>query len=284
MALNKEIKARKRACFNDLCQTANTTPWGDAYRVVMCKTKGTSAPPERSPAMLQRIVETLFPHHEVRPWAPTPQDHPGPSEVPPVTNEELAAIAKSLKLNKAPGPDGIPTVAIKTAIEASPDMIRSAMQRCLDRGEFPERWKRQKLVLLPKHGKPPGDPSAYRPICLLDTAGKLLERIILSRLLVYTERSDNAGLSDSQYGFRKGRSTVDAIRSVTGLAEIALQKKRRGIRYCAIVTLDVRNAFNSVSWAAIERAITRLGVPASLRRILESYFQNRVLIYDTEEG
>lgn len=284
LSLNKEIKARKRACFNDLCQTANTTPWGDAYRVVMCKTKGTSAPPERSPAMLQRIVETLFPHHEVRPWAPTPQDHPGPSEVPPVTNEELAAIAKSLKLNKAPGPDGIPTVAIKAAIEASPDMIRSAMQRCLDRGEFPERWKRQKLVLLPKHGKPPGDPSAYRPICLLDTAGKLLERIILSRLLVYTERSDNAGLSDSQYGFRKGRSTVDAIRSVTGLAEIALQKKRRGIRYCAIVTLDVRNAFNSVSWAAIESAISRLGVPAGLRRILGSYFQNRVLIYDTEEG
>lgn len=35
LALNKEIKARKRACFNDLCQTANTTPWGDAYREVM---------------------------------------------------------------------------------------------------------------------------------------------------------------------------------------------------------------------------------------------------------
>lgn len=284
LALSKEIKARKRACFENLCQAANTTPWGDAYRVVMAKTKGASAPPERSPVMLQRIVETLFPRHDTRPWAAIPPGRIDQGEVAPVTNDELIVIAKSLKLNKAPGPDGIPTVAIKSAIEACPDMFRMAMQMCLDRGEFPERWKRQRLVLLPKHGKPPGDPSAYRPICLLDTSGKLLERIILSRLLVYTEKPDDSGLSDNQFGFRKGRSTVDAIKAVTKAAEIAFQNNRRGIRYCAVVTLDVKNAFNSVSWAAIECAIQHLGVPNSLRRILESYFQNRVLLYDTDEG
>lgn len=284
LALNKEIKTRKKSCFDNLCQAANATPWGDAYRVVMAKTRGSTAPPERSPEMLQRIVETLFPHHGTHRWSPAPYDQVGQDQVPPVTNEELIEIAKSLKVNKAPGPDGIPVMAIKAAIEARPDMFRMAMQRCLDRGEFPERWKRQRLVLLPKQGKPPGDPSAYRPICLLDTAGKLLERVILSRLTTYTERPEDSGLSDNQFGFRKGRSTVDAIKSVTKMAEIALEKKRRGIRYCAVVTLDVKNAFNSVSWETIESAIHHLGVPESLCRILESYFQNRVLLYDTEEG
>lgn len=59
----------------------------------------------------------------------------GQTDVAPVTNDELIVVAKSLKLNKASGPDGILKVAIKTAIEGGPDMLRMAMQMCLDRGE-----------------------------------------------------------------------------------------------------------------------------------------------------
>lgn len=122
-----------------------TRPLG-VYRVVMAKTKDASAFLERSPEMLQKIVETLFPRHDTRSWAPVPYGQTGRPR--PVTNDELIAIAKSLSLNKFPGLDGIPTVAIKTIIEASPDIFRMAMQMC--RGEFKEKWKRQILVLLPK--------------------------------------------------------------------------------------------------------------------------------------
>lgn len=49
LALNKQIKkARKRACFEILRHAASTTPWGDAYRVVMTKTKV----PQNTPEML----------------------------------------------------------------------------------------------------------------------------------------------------------------------------------------------------------------------------------------
>ena len=63
----------------------------------------------------------------------------------------------------------------------------------------------------------------------------MLERIILNSLVRYTAGLN--GLASNQFGFRQGRSTLDAIASVTKTAEIALQRKRRGIRYCAIVTL-----------------------------------------------
>lgn len=110
----------------------------------------------------------------------------------------------------------------------------------------------------------------------------MLEKIILNRMLRFTEGEN--GLSSNQYGFRKGRSTVDAILSVTKTAEKALEPKRRGNRFCAVVTLDVRNAFNSASWSAIADALLRLGIPEYLYKILGSYFQNRVLVYDTEVG
>lgn len=46
---------------------------GVTYRTVMTKTKGASAPPKRSPEMLPKIVETLFPlPRDTRSWAPKP--------------------------------------------------------------------------------------------------------------------------------------------------------------------------------------------------------------------
>lgn len=280
-ALGKAIKQSKTNCFGNLCQEANNTPWGDAYKIVMAKLKSGAAVIDRSPAAMSRIVQGLFPQHGVTRWPPTPYRDMGlTAEESRITNEELIKAAAALKVNKAPGPDGIPNQVLKLAIEENPDMFRSVLQNCLDDGVFPDRWKRQRLVLLPKPGKPPGDPSAYRPICLIDTAGKLLERVILNRLTIYLER----GLSNSQFGFRQGRSTVDAIKAVLETAEIAIEPKRRGLRFCAIVTLDVKNAFNSASWEAIASALHRLRVPDYLCRILGSYFENRVLLYETDEG
>lgn len=280
-ALRVEIKKSKKRCFNNLCVDANTTPWGDAYRIVMAKIKSNN-PVDRSPEMMTRIVQGLFPHHDETPWPVPPYSDAAVLEEATITNEELLEAARALKANKAPGPDGIPNQALKLAVQECPDMFRTALQKCVNEGVFPDRWKRQRLVLLPKPGKPPGDPSAYRPICLIDTVGKLLEKVILNRLTRYTECA--SGLSDSQFGFRKGRSTVDAINTVLETAEIAVEPKRRGLRYCAIVTLDVKNAFNSASWAAIAKSLHHLRVPVYLCNLLQSYFDNRVLLYETDEG
>ncbi|CAB0040241.1 unnamed protein product [Trichogramma brassicae] len=95
---------------------------------------------------------------------------------------------------------------------------------CLETGVFPSSWKRHRLVLLPKPGKPPDEPSSYRPLCMLDTAGKILERIMSDRLEAFTERP--GGLSERQYGFRKGRSTIDAIEDVISTAREAIAGKR----------------------------------------------------------
>jgi hypothetical protein len=59
--------------------------------------------------------------------------------------------------------------------------------------------------------------SAYRPICLLDEIGKLFERVIAARLEAHIS-GRIPGWHDSQYGFRRGRSTVDAVKRVISMA------------------------------------------------------------------
>ena len=103
-----------------------------------------------------------------------------------------------------------------------PEILLEVFSSCLREGRFFTDWKKQRFVLLRKGNKPLGDASSYRPICLLDTMGKLLEEMILQRLQGHTVREN--GLTKNQFGFRKGRSTVDAIQAVVDIAT----KARRG--------------------------------------------------------
>ena len=54
--------------------------------------------------------------------------------------------------------------------------------------------------------------------------------------------------------------------------------------YCAVVILDVRNAFNAANWGRIMRALFNMATPPYLVEILNNYFQDRKVIYLTDEG
>ena len=54
--------------------------------------------------------------------------------------------------------------------------------------------------------------------------------------------------------------------------------------YCAIITLDVKNAFNSADWDATLAALDSKDVPNYLLELIRDYFKDRVLIYDTDDG
>ncbi|CAB0044428.1 unnamed protein product [Trichogramma brassicae] len=238
----------------------------------MSRLRAPRTSPPSAPELVRRAVSTLFPM-----IVPRPIDAPPLLEehlIPEVGVEELRWAYGRVRIGAAPGPDGIPNIASR--------------QRWRHFRKLPPRLyggSGQRLVLMLKPGKPAMEPSSYRPLCMLDTAGKILERIIAGRLETHTEGP--AGLADSQYGFRKGRSTVDAIQAVLSTARTAISGKRwhRGTKeYCAIITLDVRNAFNSARWNKILIALNQMEVPAYLLRIVSSYFLDRVLEFTTDDG
>ncbi|KAH8345362.1 hypothetical protein KR059_002276, partial [Drosophila kikkawai] len=114
----------------------------------------------------------------------------------------------------------------------------------------------------------------------------VLEHLISTRL----ERAIVAagGLSDSQYGFRKAKSTVDAISKVVDIASAAIagQRWKGGSKeYCLIVTLDIRNAFNTARWGRIMDALlSNFGVPTYLLNLMRNYFHDRMLQIDSDSG
>lgn len=187
-------------------------PWELPYKTVTKKLVGRQQISGLAcSARMSLIVVALFPVHEERIARPKQK-----ATWTPFSIEELQTAAKSLKPRKAPGPDYIPNEIVRTVVEIWPEVLLEAFNKCVQEGVFHSRWKRQTLVLLSEGDKPFGKPSSYRPISLIDTTGKLFERLLLRRLEEHI--NDNGGLSSRQYGFQKGRSTVDAIAKVTEMA------------------------------------------------------------------
>ncbi|CAB0042912.1 unnamed protein product, partial [Trichogramma brassicae] len=130
--------------------------------------------------------------------------------------------------------------------------------------------------------KPPDKPTCFRPMCMLDAVSKILERIICDRLQVFTESP--SGLSDREFCFRRGRSTIDAIETVVSTAREALKGRRwlGGTKeYC------VAGRQKRVRHGAVELHSHRAGTHREACLPAENdfhYFQDRVLEYSTSDG
>jgi hypothetical protein len=74
-------------------------------------------------------------------------------------------------------------------------------------------WKKANVIFIPKPGNDPKFPQNHRPISLLSSIGKVLEKVILTRLVRVT--NENQILPDEQFGFRPQHSTSDQILHVT---------------------------------------------------------------------
>jgi hypothetical protein len=113
-------------------------------------------------------------------------------------------------------------------------------------GAYPRKWRIARLVLLRKEGRPPDSPSGYRWIFLLDEVGKLLERMIAARLETHMKQRE-PGWHNSQYGFRQGRSTIDAVKHARRSAQEMVT--RQGVALA--VALDITNAFHTIPWIGL---------------------------------
>ncbi|KAL4082608.1 hypothetical protein QTP88_010121 [Uroleucon formosanum] len=232
------------------------------------------------PQTIRDIAAVLFPQGD---GDGEPADLAGArsEDVTEFSVEEVsAAVSRFGSRCRAPGPDGIPSRVWSVVHAVSPGRLVGVFNLCLREGVFPGRWKRARLALLAKPGKPEGTPSSYRPLCLLDDVGKIFEFLLASRMNSHMSTT-GVGLSEWQFGFRSGRCTDDALRTLRERLIVAVNARR----YAAAVSLDIRNAFNTVGWGVVRAALVRMGFPAYVRRVLDSYLSERVLhVCDDHDG
>ncbi|KAI5746623.1 hypothetical protein M8J77_005610 [Diaphorina citri] len=90
-------------------------------------------------------------------------------------------------------------------------------------------------------------------------------------------------ISPNQYGFRLKKSTTDAINKVVTIAREELKKPAKKRKLCAVLAVDVKNAFNSASWSKIVDGLKNKNIPNYLVRIFQSYFTDRRIIIPEDD-
>ncbi|KAL4084802.1 hypothetical protein QTP88_027704 [Uroleucon formosanum] len=126
--------------------------------------------------------------------------------VKPFTPNDIKYTIQKSSLNKSPGFDLITDEVARCLPKKAIVHISHIYNAILRLSYFPLLWKFSTIILVPKPNKPPDLPSSYRPISLLPFFAKILERLILKRILPII--MENNVLPDTQFGFRASHSTI----------------------------------------------------------------------------
>lgn len=270
----KEISKQKRLSWDRLLLSLEDDPWGLPYKVVTNKLMkpGSEITATMAPAKVEEIVTYLFPEGNQieEPTRINDEDY-----LPFVMNElELTMREISSKKIPAPGPDGVNSRILVIAVQTAPQMFLDVLNKCLEEKKFPIIWKKARLVLLKKPNKHGDDASTFRPISLLNEISKLFERMIKRRINKYMTAT-GMELSCNQYGFRRGLSCLSAFeRAKNAIFEGKIKK----FNTC-IVSLDISNAFNSLSGNFIIKNLRKRKMPQYIVELITNYLQNRELIW-----
>ena len=128
-----------------------------------------------------------------------------------ITKEEITAAINKLNNLSAPGPDCIGALMIKSAGEYLITILTNIINESFKIGYFPKAWKQENRIYLKKLAKESyHDPKSYRSVSLTNLLGKLLERIILKRILIQLE-TNNFFQGKNLYSYQKFFNTSQAV-------------------------------------------------------------------------
>ena len=180
---------------------------------------------------------------------------------------ELRLAIKSLKCNKAVGIDDLPAEILKC--DSLLDTLLALLNKCFTTGIIPTAWKQGIINPIPKSTTTDRrDPLNYRGITLTSSVYKLYCIVLNNRLSNW--ENEHSVIADNQNGFRKQRSTIDHISSLTSIIET--RKLHKKATFAAFI--DFKKAYDSIDRGILFTKLSNLGISGLMYKALLSIYDN----------
>ena len=186
----------------------------------------------------------------------------------PVEPDEIYKIITSFKNNKAPGVDNIGPKILKSVSAEIIFPLTHIFNLSFTSGVVPNALKLAKVIPIFKKGDK-SQPGNYRPISLLSSFDKILEKLMCKRLCSFLER--HSVLYDLQFGFRKNHSTVLALMEVVDNIYQHLDRQESTIG----IYIDLQKAFDTVNHDILLYKLNNYGVRGVVLQWFISYLKER---------
>jgi hypothetical protein len=192
-----------------------------------------------------------------------------PTEIELTNVHEIKTIIKNIRGKGAPGKDGITNTALKHLPENYLIYLANIVNASIKLSHFPERWKTAVITMIPKPMKDHKKPENYRPISLLNTLSKIVERVIQNRLHKWLD--ENEIITQYQSGFTKHKQTNDHLfRLIQSTLNGFIWKYNTGA-----IFVDIEKAFDKVWHEGLLYKLDNYQVPNYLGSWIKSYLESR---------
>ncbi|KAF7492646.1 Putative protein in type-1 R1DM retrotransposable element [Sarcoptes scabiei] len=270
--------------FLEEVHTNNT--WGNTHKQIKLKLNPKTHslpilddfPSNEHPKIIESLVNNMFPtqinsyHSEHHRTQASEQEYN-------ITKEYIESLIMKSSSQKAPGNDNITYSMLKAVREIISELLAKIFNKCLNIGYFPRQWKKATLIIFPKPNKPDYHCFLnYRPISLLPSLGKILEKILQNEIQKFL--IENNKINPQQHGFMPNKSTITALHAIKNKI---LSEKRS--KLTSLITIDFTGAFDSADWSIILDNMHQLQIPQHLIQMMHSYFHHRTITmkYNTIE-
>lgn len=182
---------------------------------------------------------------------------------PSITKAEIEKAIHNSKDNKATGPDGIPSEILKMLDEGSIEVLHKIFNIVYETGQYPRQWLSSTFIPLPKKNNA-RKCEDHRLISLMSHTLKVFLKIIHQRIYKKCERD----ISSSQFGFRQGMGTREAIVATQVLVQNC-HDVRKDICLCFI---DYEKAFDRVEHPKLMQLLRSLDIDQKDIRCIENLY------------
>ena len=122
----------------------------------------------------------------------------------PATPDEVYGILINLRRKKATGTDGLPASFLKDSKDSIKHHLCHIINMSINTGVVPSAWKIARIIPIHKSGST-SDFDNYRPISVLPSVSKIIEKIVHKQLITFLE--ENKLIYSHQFGFRNKMCT-----------------------------------------------------------------------------
>jgi len=189
------------------------------------------------------------------------------------TPEHILKIIKKLQPKNSCDANGVSTKMIKLVGEEISFPLAHIFNISLREGVFPDKLKLCRVIPIFKSGNPL-DCDNYRPISLLSSISKILEKIVSQKLIKHLLENDL--LYVHQYGFLPNRSTEHNLLQIVNYISKALDEGN----YCIGVFLDLKKAFDVCSHEILLKKLQKMGVRGNTYNWFKNYLAGRSQFVD----
>ena len=163
-----------------------------------------------------------------------------------VNKELVEKILSSIKGKSSSGYDDFSPKLMKDVFPQISDPLCHLFNLSFKTGFIPDKFKLAKVVPIFKSGNK-NEFTNYRPISLLTSLSKILEKLVARQLVGYLYK--NKILYKDQYGYRSGHSTTHPLLRFLDKTYHAFNQKNPD--YCLGIFCDLKKAFDTVNFSIL---------------------------------